>query len=183
MPDSLKLLPLHVLGILKSTAFSRGVSYDDRGYQLGFLNIMRPEKMLETGIPQVMEVTEYLKGNGEIQILSLSEGELTDERLVLLYDGFNTYVWAGSKMDRDVCKRVFGVQNPEMVSEIRKEGDEVLQRFYALLRGNVRIFKETWTTNLLVIYDRFAERASAMLPSYQQWLVQLHKITLPRDQY
>ena len=33
MPNSLKLLPYQVLGILKSTAFSQGISFDERGFQ------------------------------------------------------------------------------------------------------------------------------------------------------
>ncbi|KAH0788162.1 Protein transport protein SEC24 [Histomonas meleagridis] len=182
MPDSLKLLPYHVLGLLKSTAFSRSISYDDRGYELGSLNLMRPEKLLEIGFPQVMEITSYLKGEGDIQILSLNEGELTNDRFVILYDGFNSYLWVGSKIDKEICKKVFGVQNPDLVNQVLEDGDEVLSRFRSLMRGNVRIFKES-TSNLLVLYDRLVERASTTLPSYQQWLIQLHRITLPREQY
>lgn len=182
MPNSLKLLPYQVLGILKSTAFSQGISFDERGFQFGAIDNMEPDELLNVGFPQLMEITSFIQNQGEIMLLSLSEIELKTDRLIMLFDNFTTYVWVGRNIDQSLCEKIFGVSNPYLVKEIKPFDNEESMRFYSLLRGNIRLFREDENNTNLILLNRFVDDSSPSMPSYALWLSQLHRISLPQDQ-
>ncbi|OHT09680.1 Sec23/Sec24 zinc finger family protein [Tritrichomonas foetus] len=180
MPKSLQMLPKYVLGILKNTAFSGSIVFDERATQLIQLIYKTPEELIKVAYPEFFEITDYLDTNGELVPLNLTENECKSDRILFLFDGFNSFIWLGAKINSDVCNRTFGKPTPYSFDEIKLIDTEESRRLFSLIKGNMRFFFEP-KTNGPLFSDRLIEDHSSTLQSYPAWLNSLHVISLPKD--
>ena len=180
MPGSLQMLPKFALGILKSTAFTPGISMDERGAQIFALNEMTPEQLLSVSIPVFYDVTAFVDTGAEIRPLELTEANLVTDRLYVLLDGFGTFVWIGRNLDKDLCKRTFGKGSAYIIEKVQPIDTDESRRLYSLFRGNVRQFIETKGTSVLFT-DRLIEDSASLYPSYGHWLDMVNKASTPSN--
>jgi hypothetical protein len=180
MPGSLKLLPKYALGILKCTALVAGVSMDERGYELFRLNEMTPEELVTVAYPHMADLCGFLRQNDVLQTLVLTESQLASDRLVLLRDGFASFLWAGRLLDKELCMRVFGQPSSYSVERLERLDTDENQKVHSLLVGNVRVFVEGKGLTLLFL-DRLVEDSGQSQYSYLAWLTELNKISLPAN--
>ena len=180
MPGSLQMLPKFVLGILKSTAFTPGISMDERGYQIFALDAMTPNQLLSVSIPVLYDVTEFVNSGGDVVQLELTETNLVTDKLFVLLDGFGSFIWIGRNLDKDLCKRVFGKGSAYIVEKVQLMDSDESRRLYSLLKGNVRHFVETKGTSVLFT-DRLIEDSASVYPSYGLWLDMVNKASTPSN--
>jgi hypothetical protein len=62
----LQLLPLCVVGLLKSTAFQPELSFSERRYQICSIERMSFQELVNFAAPKFWDVTDVLLNSGEI---------------------------------------------------------------------------------------------------------------------
>lgn len=178
MPSSIQLLPKLVHGLLKSTAFIPGISFDERASQMTRLCMMSPEEIYNVGLPNMFELSNYLNNihvtHLELTKLKLSEGEMKDNRFLLLYDGFNTFLWIGEKLNSDLCKKVFGLPSAYSLNSVNLIDTDESRTLFSLFKGNVRFFYGSRAG-----YNLFTDRL--IDDTYSIWLEKIHKVSLPKE--
>ena len=181
MPKTLQLLPRYVLGIVKSTAFVSGISFDERSSELVQLGQKSPEELLAIANPELYEISDFLNNTGDLKPLKCTEAELKTDRILLLYNGFSTYLWLGEKLDKDLCKRTFNKPSSYLIDVVQPIDTEESKRLYSLIKGVLRTSYET-KPGAQIFLDRLIEDyTSTKMPSYHSWLNDLHMISLPKD--
>jgi hypothetical protein len=180
MPSSLKLLPKYALGIVKCTALVAGISMDERGYELFRLNEMMPEELVAVAYPHMADLCGFFRQNEALQPLVLAESQLASDRLVLLRDGFASFLWVGRQLDRELCMRVFGKPSSYTVERLEPLDTDENRKVHSLLVGNVRVFVEGRGLTPLFL-DRLVEDGGQCQCSYLAWLSELNNVSLPAN--
>lgn len=186
MPKTLQMLPRLVLGILKSTAFNPGISFDERSAQMVQMGQKYPDELIKIGYPKIYEMTKYLQNVPNINSnddlynylvpVNLNEYEMKENRFLLLHDGFNTFLWFGEKFDNQLCKATFGFPSAYTLNEIHLIDTNESRALYSLIKGNVRFFYAA-RSGYQLFTDRLIE------DFYPAWLEKVHSISLPKNEH
>lgn len=124
--DAVKVLPLYILGMLKSVAFrdSKTVSSDMRIYVWHRLQNLSVEMTSAFFYPRMIQIhqmeNEWGTQDDSHQIILPSALNLTNERLTqegayILEDGENMLLWIGRAIDPKWLESVFGVLSLEQI--------------------------------------------------------------------
>lgn len=177
--QSLQKLPTYVLGVLKSTAFHNGIAYDERAYQMFEINSMSPFMIMFVGYPRLIEANSFIQNGTEPEVLPLKDFEMRSDRLLVLFNGFLTFIWIGKDLDRDLCLKTFGKANPHLVDKVVPIDSDESKRLYTLIIGNHRLFNESKQDNSNLFQDRLIEDASVNKCSEAKWYTMVHNVSLP----
>lgn len=141
LPESLKLLPLYSLGLLKTTLLRKGsdVSSDDRSFLIAAFNSMPIITVIRYMYPMLVPLhnCDQVENCGSIledQVtmampgyVSTSSEKLESEGVYLLDTGLSLYIWVGKHASPSVLHGIFGVEN----------FDEVLTDSFPLLETHL----------------------------------------------
>jgi len=177
LPASLKLLPLAVNGLLKSIAFSKGVSLDERSGHIAQIFDASPDMILSYSCPTHYDITSYIKSGEGLETISLSESSFKSDRIIFLDMGLLSWVWIGESIDRVLCKNTFGKPSPVLIDSIEFFDTQESKRLCSLMKGSIRFFVEGKQGETLY-RDRLIEDATSCRPSYSEFLTTLHQVTL-----
>uniref|UniRef100_T2MH92 Protein transport protein Sec24A n=1 Tax=Hydra vulgaris TaxID=6087 RepID=T2MH92_HYDVU len=123
MPHHLRLLPLHVLALMKNVAFKLGnVSLDSRVF---FLLEFKWQSLFETMIstyPRLYSALDFLEEHDEIYsgppILHASAERLSRQGVYILDNCKKLYIFVGRDTQDSVVQCLFNVSNISMVPEL-----------------------------------------------------------------
>eukprot|EP00656_Telonema_subtile_P053557 TRINITY_DN7791_c0_g1_i2.p1 TRINITY_DN7791_c0_g1~~TRINITY_DN7791_c0_g1_i2.p1 ORF type:complete len:369 (+),score=129.26 TRINITY_DN7791_c0_g1_i2:209-1315(+) len=129
LPESLKLLPLYSLGLLKTTLLRKGgdVSTDDRAFLIAAFNSMPISTVIRYTYPMLvpLHTCDQVENCGMVledgvsmampAFVSTSSEKLEAEGVYLLDSGLALYVWVGKHVTNSTLQGIFGVNSFEEV--------------------------------------------------------------------
>lgn len=177
-PTVLEHLPLLALGILRSTPFSQGTLYDERAVELFKIHEMSPEMLLKVAKPSLYNITEHVKNNDEIVNIEFIEKNMDGPVILLLDTGFSTWLWVGNGFSNEFCKKTFDAATNNLIEELKELESEENKRIFRLIKGNFRLFVHNKTD--IIFRSRIIEEPANKLPSYNQFVSKLHRLTLDK---
>lgn len=179
LPKSLDWLVVRCLGILKSTVFMQCISYDERAVQMSLLSAKPPEAVALCGYPKLKDITAFVWHGGEITERRLMESQCTKGKLLLLDNGFSTWLWLGDDLDKDLVLKTFGKPAQSLVEELVQIDTEQNERLFSVMYGNLRMMKQS-TQSETTFTQRMVEDSHKRLPSSSDFMHNLHTVTLPQ---
>ena len=114
LPDTLKLLPLYTLGLMKSALFtSAAISADERSHYLYLFSTMTVPHSTALVHPRLVQLhppaQQMSPPPTELpRLLALTVNVLTTEGAYLLEDGLSLTLWLGSGVSTDFLQGAFG---------------------------------------------------------------------------
>jgi len=125
LPESLKLLPLYSLGLMKTTLLRKGtdVSIDDRAFLIAAFNSMPIVTVIRYMYPMLVPLhnCDQIENCGTILedqvtmvmpgFVSTSSEKLESEGVYLLDTGLALYIWVGRHTSVSVLNGIFGVMS------------------------------------------------------------------------
>jgi protein transport protein SEC24 len=135
LPESLQLLPLYCMALLKSAAFRGGadVRADERSYTLQRLDGMAPEQTRSFVYPRLFALHKLPPSQTPFQFpppLNLSAESISSDGIYLLDDSLQLMVWVGGASDPKLCDSLF-LQDPSdgrVMLKPEPQGDSPLSR-------------------------------------------------------
>ncbi len=201
LPESLKTLPLYVLGLVKNVAFKPGndVRNDDRAYAMYRIRTLSCDLLQQYLYPRLYQLTGIspevasLNSEGAVtqmpQPIQLSGANLQRNHAYLLDDGHVSVVWVGKQIDPNVMFHLFGVQQfaqisprlPRLNNEISKQAFRIIDTLSAqrALWGRVFVVREGEPAEIIHFLDRLIEDQVRGIFSYYEFLVKLQKMVVP----
>jgi len=143
LPESLKLLPLYTLGLLKTNLLRKAseVRSDERAFLMAAFNSMPIKMVMKYVFPTLlplhnMEPECGLIGEGnEICLptqISASSEQLDGTGLYLLDTGMSLYIWVGRHCPPDMLLDVFGCMFDDISSQLPVLNTELNQKINAV---------------------------------------------------
>jgi len=114
LPESLKLLPLYVLGLMKGPLFSQDMRPDDRSHAFYAYSTMPVAHSTVLSHPRLLQVHPPLQQVNAATtdvlppLLSLSATSLASDGVFLIEDGFYITLWLGKATPTEFLQQAFG---------------------------------------------------------------------------
>jgi hypothetical protein len=140
---------------------------------------LTPEELAVAACPNLYDVGEFLRSEGELEPKRLSEESAVTTACLVLFDAFATYLWIGTEFDRELCAKAFGKPSAYCIAKIEPVESEENRRLYSLLKGNVRLFIEGKSV-VPLFHDRLVEDTTSTHFSADRWVKQLTDVSRPQ---
>lgn len=183
IPNSLLNLPLYCLGALKSSAFSYGTISSSRAFYMEQLEFADLEFLKLICSPVMIDVTDYLLNDIEnrataynrIKCFSrLTKLNLDSSKIFILYDGFSTWIWIGTRIPQALIFNIFGVEEFYQIVDIQPLDSEASVRLFGLVRKNINLCIENGIGHQSFLNKLIHDRSMG-LPAYDEFLVMVQK--------
>lgn len=199
LPDNLKLLPLYVLGLMKSSLFAQAadIKADDRSallYLYSTMSCNQSTAMVHPRLIQIFPPQQTMPARELPHHLPLSATSLAANGAYLLDDGQALTLWLGHAVPTDFLQAAFGWPSLEGIdaSTLRllpPDSTEMAAHVHALvdlLRGSrsgctwmgLRVVKQGDSDGGFV--RNLIEDQTKQMMSYPEFLVHCHRFVLSR---
>lgn len=190
LPDSLKLLPIYLLGLIKSPAFKNGldIAIDERISFIFNLSRISIEKLIHFSYPllfSLINMPDKVIAFDKLEYplppqLNLSASKITQDGLYLLNDSKNTYLWIGKKCPKDYLDSLFNLPFDDIKSDtsLNIDHSEFSNRFMDILKelSCQKLFICKSGQMESVFYSKLIEdRVVSGTQSYVEYLCYIHK--------
>lgn len=112
LPESLKLLPLYVVCLLKSDAIAGGsdMACDDRSFNIHFVMTMDLPTAVSYFYPKLIPVHNVNPDETEVpDQIRCSAEKLAEDGAYILENGVHMFLWLGMNLSTEFVQAVFGV--------------------------------------------------------------------------
>lgn len=198
LPESLKLLPVYLVGLKKSPALREGtdITVDERYAAMYAIVNMGGEHILQYCYPQLFALHDMeppVRDPSDNSLLPLPRRlPLTASRveahgIYLLEDSINTYIWVGRSAAPEHIQAIFGVQSvdeigvqavprPDLSTELGRRFADITEelRKGRYRNGPFRVFKDQDASENQ-FFMRLIEDRVGNAPSYVEELCTVHK--------
>jgi len=198
LPDSLKLFPLYILGIVKNVMFRAGTDIrpDERSFALMVARTLPISLIIPIIYPRLYalhnmpEQAGLLGPDGSVALpplLNLSSEKLDRAGAFLLEDGQSLYLWVGKQIHPGFLAEVFGVPALEALdihqTRLPQLENSLSGRINAII-SVVRASRPTFMTLQFVregdakehkFFSYFIEDRTKTIHSYYEFLMNLHQ--------
>eukprot|EP00005_Dracoamoeba_jomungandri_P012792 CAMPEP_0174270286 /NCGR_PEP_ID=MMETSP0439-20130205/43913_1 /TAXON_ID=0 /ORGANISM="Stereomyxa ramosa, Strain Chinc5" /LENGTH=642 /DNA_ID=CAMNT_0015359519 /DNA_START=782 /DNA_END=2707 /DNA_ORIENTATION=- len=190
LPQSLKLLPLYTLAIIKNTAFRSGADVlpDQRAYCLSLLRILSVERAIPFIYPSLYALHNMPPECGTIgkdgsftmpPVGNLSKEKLDRAGMYLLADGQKLLLWVSSQCNPSFVQQIFGVPVLDDNHLRLVEQDNEMSRRVMAIVGYIRQYYPGFQQLYVIregdpmqeeFFSHFIEDRSRNLLSYYEFL-------------
>lgn len=197
LPDALKLLPVHLLGLMKTPAFRQGtdILIDERIVAFSQIQEMSARSICLYSYPQLFNLThmeEEIEEENQTRyplpaMNSLSASRIDSSGMYLLNDGVNIYIWIGREVPSDALQAMFGVDSIEKITLDTQPHPDVNTplglrysnifheiRKHRNRNGQIRVMRDRDPSEHL-FFARLIEDKSNTAASYVDYLCALHR--------
>eukprot|EP00698_Gefionella_okellyi_P018498 TRINITY_DN5550_c0_g1_i1.p1 TRINITY_DN5550_c0_g1~~TRINITY_DN5550_c0_g1_i1.p1 ORF type:complete len:954 (+),score=203.14 TRINITY_DN5550_c0_g1_i1:57-2864(+) len=193
LPETLKLLPIYTLALIKHRAFRAGVSVltDERTYAYRTMSTLSSEHMVPFVYATAYQAWPYPDNASEIPELpptvGLSMERFNAQGAFLLSDCSQIFLWLGSAIDPTFLDAVFGVRTWDELTVQRQvvvpQPNPISQRLWGLIalirqfgfeHQVVHVVKQGEISEQKVLPLLVDDKSAAMM-SYGDFLNYLHK--------
>jgi len=196
VPDSLRLLPLYTLALIKNISLRPNVRSDERAFGTMLIRTLPTQLSTPFLYPNFYSLNQLPSGNEPLPTLELSSEKLDRTGAFLLDDGQALFMWIGRDISPAFLSLVFGVNS---IAEL--DVDQAPSLFDQAPIGNNRVkeiveqirLSRPLYQRLYVIKDDNAPSAAAdqfyaylihdrskALPSYPEFLQELQRLVLSK---
>ncbi|KAL7671163.1 hypothetical protein ACOME3_006071 [Neoechinorhynchus agilis] len=182
LPESLKLLPVLVNSLLRSDSLigAQNVSVDTKAYLLRCLMSMSTPRICQMLYPTLISLLD----NDQVD-LRCSSKEMSPDRVLLLDNGFEMFIWMGSGVDASIRTQVMAAVNSVMNRDSADGQEAVYQKVKNLLNSRMTAHKKLIKVMIVAEHDsqeiafknQMVEEAGFVAggTSYAEFLLDLHK--------
>jgi len=198
LPESLKLLPLYTLALIKHTAFRSGaeVKPDERSYHLAVLRTLGALGSICFLYPRLYHISAMPAECGAVDeagkvilppVINLSSEKLDRGGIFLLDDGQYLLLWVGKLAAPEAVHALFGVPSllgiDEAAIQLTQQDNDFSKRVLAIVNAlrashpchqKLHIIREGDPLEYR-FFSHFVEDNSKTLPSYYEFLCQLQR--------
>jgi len=197
LPEALKMLPVYLLGLSKSSAFKHGTTtpIDERIWHTHNLMRNTPARIIQYCYPDLyalhdMEPPIQDGDDSEYPVppkLPASSRVIENTGIFMIDDGINIFFWVGSAVSAEVVQSIFSVESADKITietRVRPNlGTELGARVASILNvlntrrafhGCIRVFKERDAADAL-FFSRLIEDRYSSQRSYSEHLCFLHE--------
>ncbi|GAB2282340.1 Protein transport protein Sec24C [Dionaea muscipula] len=190
LPESLKLLPLYALALIKSTGLRTDGRIDDRSFWIDYVSSLSATLAVPLVYPRMISVHDLMSKETEGSLIPsaipLSSEHVKDEGIYLLENGIDAFVYIGSSVDPHVLQQLFGTSSVEEIpgqfvlqqlnNPLSKKFNEVINEIRrqrcSYLR--LRLCKKGDPSGML-FFSYMVEEKSPTGLSYVEFLVHVHR--------
>jgi protein transport protein SEC24 len=197
LPESLKLLPLYTLALIKNLAFRSGseIRPDERAYHMSLLRTLPVSLSIAFLYPRLYQLNNMppecgrVDGSGRVvlpAVNNLSSEKLDQAGIFLLDDGQYLLLWIARAASPDLLHQLFGTSHLSTADnqlELVDQGNDFSSRVCAIV-SSLRA-QHSSNQKLYIIregdpleyrfFAHFVEDRSKTLPSYYEFLCQLQR--------
>lgn len=192
LPETLKLLPIFTLALIKHRGFRAGISVttDERSYVLRTMSILSTEHLVPFVYPRLFQAWPYPDESELTELppsLNLSMERLQQQGAFLLTDTTCMYLWVARDVSPTFLECVFGVRLFEELTPqtafVRPLPNPVSERLMTLI-GMVRQMSSEFMPIVVCkqgelleqrVFGFLVEDKSQAMMSYSDFLAYLHK--------
>ncbi|KAM7272848.1 hypothetical protein ACFE04_027512 [Oxalis oulophora] len=120
LPEALKLLPLYILALTKSTGLRGDGRIDDRSFWINYVSALPTPLVIPLVYPRMVAIHNLDSHDGEESVipslLPLTSENITDDGIYLLENGEDAYIYVGNSVDSNILMQLFGVPSVDEIS-------------------------------------------------------------------
>ncbi|XP_004298636.1 PREDICTED: protein transport protein Sec24-like At4g32640 isoform X1 [Fragaria vesca subsp. vesca] len=189
LPETLKLLPLYILALTKSTGLRTSGKIDERSYWINYVSSVSTALAIALVYPRMLAIHNLnCKDDASLcpPAIPLSSEHISDEGIYLLENGEDCLIYVGNSVDSDILNKLFGVpsideiptqfvlqqlDNPlskrlnDLINEIRRQRCSYLR---------LKLCKKGEPSGML-FFSYIVEDKSLNGLSYVEFLIHIHR--------
>ncbi|PRQ41322.1 putative von Willebrand factor, type A, Zinc finger, Sec23/Sec24-type, sec23/Sec24, trunk [Rosa chinensis] len=189
LPETLKLLPLYILALTKSTGLRSSGKIDERSFWINYVSSVSTALAVALVYPRMLAIHNLnCKDDASLcpSAIPLSSEHISDEGIYLLENGEDCLIYVGSSVDPDILNKLFGIpsvdeiptqfvlqqyDNPfskklnDLINEIRRQRCSYLR---------LKLCKKGDPSGML-FFSYIVEDKSSIGLSYVEFLIHIHR--------
>jgi protein transport protein SEC24 len=120
LPEALKLLPLYILALTKSTGLRTDGRIDDRSLWINKVSSLPTPSVVPLVYPRMIAIHDLDSNDGDESIippaLPLTSENISDEGIYLLENGEDALIYIGNSVDSNILQQLFGCSSVDEIS-------------------------------------------------------------------
>lgn len=130
LPETLKLLPLYILGLQKLPCFRTDARADSRAVWMARFLSMPADRIVAAVHPRLLPLHTLLSRPANApsipEKLPPTAAKLDPDGIFLMENGFDAYIYVGPAVPPAQCAELLGVPSPEAVNPVQFSGPPAL---------------------------------------------------------
>ncbi|VVA14675.1 PREDICTED: transport [Prunus dulcis] len=118
LPETLKLLPLYILALTKSTGLRAAGKLDERSFWINYVSSVSTPLAIALVYPRMVAIHDLLSKTDESPFppaIPLSSEHISDEGIYLLENGEDCLIYIGNSVDPDMLTKLFGISSVDEI--------------------------------------------------------------------
>ncbi|XP_022748771.1 protein transport protein Sec24-like At4g32640 isoform X2 [Durio zibethinus] len=119
LPEALKLLPLYILALIKSTGLRNDGRIDDRSFWFNYISSLSTSLAVPLVYPRMFAIhnlnSKEVDESGLPSIIPLASEHVKDDGIYLLENGEDALIYFGSSVDSSILQQLFGFTSVDEV--------------------------------------------------------------------
>ncbi|PQP95396.1 protein transport protein Sec24-like [Prunus yedoensis var. nudiflora] len=118
LPETLKLLPLYILALSKSTGLRAAGKLDERSFWINYVSSVSTPLAIALVYPRMVAIHDLLSKTDESPFppaIPLSSEHISDEGIYLLENGEDCLIYIGNSVDPDILTKLFGISSVDEI--------------------------------------------------------------------
>ncbi|KZV38777.1 hypothetical protein F511_27130 [Dorcoceras hygrometricum] len=120
LPEALKLLPLYVLALLKSSGLRSDGRIDDRSFWISYVSPLAVPLVIPLVYPRMIVLHDLDEKESDNVVIPtsvpLSSEHISDEGVYLLENGLECLIYVGNSVQPDILRKLFGISSIQDIS-------------------------------------------------------------------
>lgn len=118
LPETLKLLPLYILALTKSTGLRGAGKLDERSFWINYVSSVSTALAIALVYPRMLAIHNLnCKDDASLcpPAIPLSSEHISDEGIYLLENGEDCLIYVGNSVDPDILNKLFGIPSVDEI--------------------------------------------------------------------
>ncbi|KAE8038073.1 hypothetical protein FH972_010617 [Carpinus fangiana] len=119
LPESLKLLPLYTLALMKGTGLQNDGRVDDRSIWINYVSYLSTPLAISLVYPRMVAIHNLSPKDEDESLvppmIPLSSEHVSDEGIFLLENGEDCLIYIGDSVDSSILQQLFGISSPNEI--------------------------------------------------------------------
>ncbi|KAJ4717142.1 Protein transport protein Sec24-like [Melia azedarach] len=188
-PETLKLLPLYILALIKSAGLQSAGRIDDRSYWISRVSYISVSSAVVLIYPRMMAIhsllQEEIDGSLTTPTIPLTSAHINDDGIYLLENGEDALIYVGDREDSYILDQLFGTSLTGCPTQfIQQQYDNSFSRKLNDLIDGIRRLRSSYLSLHLcrkgdplgmVFHSYMIEDGGPETYSYQEFILHINK--------
>ncbi|XP_075480744.1 protein transport protein SEC24 C-like isoform X2 [Primulina tabacum] len=190
LPEALKLLPLYILALLKSSGLRSDGRIDDRSFWINYVSSLPTPLVIPLVYPRMIAIHDLDEKESDDSIIPtsipLSGQNVVDEGIYLLENGVECYIYAGDSVQPNILQKLFGISSVAEISNqsVLQQQDNLLSKKVNSIVNEIRRQRCSYLRLRLcrkgdpsgaAFFSYMVEDKIGIVPTYVEYLIHIHR--------
>ncbi|XP_073317359.1 protein transport protein SEC24 C-like isoform X2 [Primulina huaijiensis] len=190
LPEALKLLPLYILALLKSSGLRSDGRIDDKSFWINYVSPLPTPLVIPLVYPRMIAIHDLNEKESDDSIIPtpipLSSENVTVEGVYLLENGEECLIYAGDSVQPNVLQKLFGISAVAEISNqfVMQQQDNPLSKKVNAIINEIRGQRCSYLRLRLcrkgdpsgvAFFSYMVEDKIGSMPSYVEYLIHIHR--------